>query len=127
MIEIVWQFVIKEGARGQFELAYGPGGVYSRLFERCPGFRGTTVLRGTKNPQDYLTVDMWDTQAEWEQARVEHETEYADLETTLAAWIASRAELGSFTVLAQATVRPRSKAGRSKSGETQRSNRRSTR
>jgi hypothetical protein len=26
MIEIVWEFVVKEEARGQFELVYGPGG-----------------------------------------------------------------------------------------------------
>jgi hypothetical protein len=30
MIEIVWEIVVKEGARGPFELAYGPGGAWSR-------------------------------------------------------------------------------------------------
>ena len=50
MIEIVWEYVVKEEARGQFELAYGPGGAWSKLFARCPGFRGTTLLRDTKNP-----------------------------------------------------------------------------
>ena len=45
MVEIVWEFVVKEEARGQFELAYGPGGAWSKLFARCPGFRGTTLLR----------------------------------------------------------------------------------
>jgi hypothetical protein len=36
MIEIVWEFVVKEEARGQFELAYGPGGAWSKLFARWP-------------------------------------------------------------------------------------------
>ena len=43
MVEIVCEFVVKEETRGQFELAYG--GAWSKLFTRCPGFRGTTVLR----------------------------------------------------------------------------------
>jgi heme-degrading monooxygenase HmoA len=68
MVEIVWEFVVKEEARGQFELAYGPGGAWSKLFARCPGFRGTTVLRDTKNPRRYLTIDLWETGAQREQA-----------------------------------------------------------
>ncbi len=31
MVEIVWEFIVKEKARGQFELAYGPGGVLGIL------------------------------------------------------------------------------------------------
>ncbi len=57
MVEIVWEFVVKEEARGQFELAYGPGGAWSKLFARYPGFRGTTLLRDTENPRRYLTID----------------------------------------------------------------------
>ena len=30
MVEIVWESVVKEGARGPFELVYGPGGAWSR-------------------------------------------------------------------------------------------------
>ena len=47
MVEIVWEFVVREETRGQFELAYGPGGAWSKLFARCLGFRGTTLLRDT--------------------------------------------------------------------------------
>jgi heme-degrading monooxygenase HmoA len=127
MVEIVWEFVVKEEARGRFELAYGPGGAWSKLFARCPGFRGTTLLRDTRNPRRYLTIDLWETAAQREQALAERKAEYADLEATFADWTESKTEVGIFRVLAEATVRPRGRAGRSKAGEARRSSRRTTR
>ncbi len=112
MIEIVWEFVVREEARGQFELAFGPGGAWSNLFARCSGFRGTTVLRDMENPGRYLAIDLWDTEAQREQALAERQAEYADLEAAFAEWVESRTEVGVFTVLAEATVRPRGRTGR---------------
>jgi heme-degrading monooxygenase HmoA len=114
MIEIVCEFVVKEEARGQFELAYGPGGVWSKLFAQCSGFRGTTVLRNTENLRRYLTIDLWETVDQREQALAENQAEYADLEAAFGGWIESRTEVGTFSVLAEATVRPRGRVGRSR-------------
>jgi heme-degrading monooxygenase HmoA len=127
MIEIVCEFVVKEEARGQFELAYGPGGAWSKLFARCPGFRGTTLLRDTKNPRRYLTIDLWDTLAQREQMLAERETEYSNLEAAFGDWTESKTEVGIFRVLAEATVHPRGRAGRTKAGEARRRSRRTTR
>ncbi len=127
MIEIVWEFVVKEEARGQFELAYGPGGAWSKLFARYPGFRGTTVLRDTENPRRYLTIDLWETAAQREQALDEREAEYSNLDAAFADWTESKTEVGIFRVLAEATVRPRGRARRSKAGEARRQSRRTTR
>jgi hypothetical protein len=120
MINIFWEFVVKEKARGQFELAYGPGGAWSKLFARSPGFRGTTLLRDTQNPRRYQTIDVWDTMAQREQMLAEYKDEYASLAGSFADWSESMTELGSFRVLAEATVRPSGSAGRSKSGERRR-------
>ena len=114
MVEIIWEFVVKEEARGQFELAYGPGGAWSKLFARSPGFRGTSILRDTKNHQRFLTIDIWDTAAQREQALSEHKTEYSDLDAAFGEWTVSEKELGVFSVQAEATVRPSGRAGRSK-------------
>ena len=127
MVEIVWEFVVKEDAWGQFELAYGPGGAWSQLFSQCPGFRGTTLLRDTKNPRRYLMIDLWDSSDQREQALAEHRTEYLDLEAAFGEWTVSKAELGIFSVRAEATVRPRGKAGRTKAVRARRSSPQTTR
>ena len=127
MVEIVWEFVVKEEARGQFELAYGPGGAWSKLFARSPGFRGTTLLRDTKNRRRYLMIDLWETGAQREQVLAERQAEYSHLEAAFADWTESRTEVGTFSVLAEATVHPYGRAGRTKAGEAGRRSRRTTR
>jgi heme-degrading monooxygenase HmoA len=109
MVEFVWEFIVKEQARGQFELSYGPGGAWSKLFAQCTGFRGTTLLRDTKDPRRYLAIDLWDTEAQREQALAEHMDEFADLLAAMTEWTESTSEVGSFRILAEATVRPRGK------------------
>jgi heme-degrading monooxygenase HmoA len=127
MIEMVWEFVVKEEARGQFELAYGPGGAWSKLFAGFSGFRGTTLLRDMKNPRRYLMIDLWETEAQREQVLAERKAEYANLDSTFADWTESKTEVGIFRVLAEATVHPRGKAQRRKTGEARRRGRRTTR
>jgi len=123
MIEIIWEFVVKEEARGQFELAYGPGGAWSKLFSRCPGFRGTTLLLDLKNPRRYLTIDLWDTLDQREQMLAEHKAEYSNLDASFTNWTESESEVGVFRALAEATVRPRGKARRGKAGKARRMSR----
>ena len=112
MIEYVCEYVLKEEARGPFELAYGPGGAWSKRLDRCPGYRGTTLLRDTVNLRRYLAIDIWDSEAQRAQMLAKRQAEYASLGATLGGWIESRTELGSYRVLAEATVRPRPRAGR---------------
>jgi hypothetical protein len=112
MIEIVWEFAVKEECQGQFELAYGPGGAWSKLFAGCLGFRGTTLLRDTKNPRRYLVIDLWDTLAQREQMLSERMAEYANLDAAFADWTEAKIEVGIFRVQAAGTVRPRSRAPR---------------
>jgi heme-degrading monooxygenase HmoA len=116
MIEVVWEFVVKEEARGQFELAFGPGGAWSKLFAGRPGFRGTTLLRDTKKPQRYLTIDIWDSEAQREQALAESKAEYTSLDAIFADWTEVKSEMGNFRVLAEATVHPRGRGRRRKAG-----------
>ena len=98
MIEVVCAFVLREECRGQFELAYGPGGAWGELFAQSPGFRGITLLRDTENPRRYLTIEVWDTVEEREQVLDERRDEYAALAAALADWTESRSELGTYEV-----------------------------
>mgnify|MGYP001828614795 CR=1 FL=1 len=116
MVEIICEYLVREQARGQFELAFGPGGAWSKLFSRSPGFRGATVLRDANDPRRYLAIEVWDSGDQRDQALVEGQDGYAGLLAALEEWTETRTELGTFSVLAQAGVRPISGAGRSRAG-----------
>jgi heme-degrading monooxygenase HmoA len=109
MIQIVWEIVVKPDAQGQFELVYGPGGAWSKLFGKSPGFRGTTMLHDTNNPRRYLIFDIWDTADQHAQAMSECADDYAKLNADLENWTESKVEVGVFRVRAEAMVRPRGK------------------
>jgi len=112
MIEIIWEYVVKEETRGLFELAYGPGGAWSKLFQKCPGFKGTTLLRGTKDPRRYVAIELWDKEDQRDQALADRPAEYSRLDASFSEWTESRTKVGAFRVLAEATVRPRVKPRR---------------
>lgn len=84
MIQIIWEFVVKAEAVGQFEQAYGPDGAWARLFQAYPGFRGTTLLRDTDNPRRYLTIDLWDTGAHRTRMLTHAMAHHSDLDEALA-------------------------------------------
>jgi hypothetical protein len=106
MIEFLSEYVVNEEARGQFELAFGPGGAWSKVLARCQGFRGTTLLRDVDDPRRYVTVELWDAIALRDNALVENKTAFDELMTAFSTWTDSRTELGTFRVQAEATVRP---------------------
>lgn len=110
MVETIREFVVREDARGLFELAYGPGGAWSRLFARCRGFRGTTVLRDAADPRRYLTMELWNSAADRERTLNERRTEYENVEAGVGGWIESVREVGVFRIVLEATVRPLGKS-----------------
>ncbi len=120
MIEIVWEFVVREAGRGLFELTFGPGGAWSRLFGPAPGFRGTTVMQDVEQPGRYLVVEIWDTGEGREALLAARPEAVADLEAELAALVVSRTGLGVFRVRAEATVQPRGRPTRGGKGAPRR-------
>ena len=110
MIELITEYILKEDSRGPFELTFGPGGAWSKLFAHSPGFRGTTILRDGENPHRYLVIDMWDSLVQRQQAVAEQAADHAKLEATLEDWVDSMIERGVFKILPEATVKPRGKS-----------------
>lgn len=106
MIEVICEYVARQGAQGHFELAFGPGGLWSALFSHRLGYRGATVLRDETENRRYLIVDIWDSEGQWREALAEIAAEGADPVAVLSPWIETSTEVGVFAVRAEATVRP---------------------
>jgi heme-degrading monooxygenase HmoA len=63
LIQIVWEFMVRDGKASEFEKFYSATGPWATLFGGSPGFLGTTLLRDTGTARRYLTVDRWDSAA----------------------------------------------------------------
>ncbi len=104
MIQIVWEFIVKESAVGRFLRAYGPNGAWSRLFREYPGFLGTTLLRDEENPRRFLTIDLWETGSHRKRMLTQAKAQYSELDDVLADLTESEEEIGIFDTLTDVTV-----------------------
>lgn len=96
MIQIVWEFIVKEATVDQFARAYGPDGDWSRLFQEYPGFLGTTLLRDVGNPRRFVTIDVWETHRDRDRMLSLAREAYSRLDDLFADLTESEVEIGVF-------------------------------
>jgi len=96
MIEIIWEFVVHEESREEFEREYSSSGAWAQFFRRSPAYQGTRLLAGEANR--YVTIDRWDTQEAYEEFRLANRPEYSDLDAKFEAFTVSERCLGIFEV-----------------------------
>lgn len=106
MIQVIREIVVAEESRGTFELAFGPGGAWGRVFAQCPGFRGATLLRDTADASRYLVFELWDSLDLRSRALADRDEEHSQLAASFADWTESESEVGVFTIRTESMVRP---------------------
>jgi heme-degrading monooxygenase HmoA len=109
LIQVVWEFVVREKAEQRFMLVFGPGGAWSRAFCDAPGYRGTTLLCDISDSRRFLVFDLWDSAPAREEYLGKHPDGASQLDVALAELVERKTELGVFHMRADATVRARPK------------------
>jgi heme-degrading monooxygenase HmoA len=94
MIEILWEFEVREGQGPDFERHYSGTGAWAELFRRSSAYRGTTLFCGPENR--YVTWDRWDSQEAYEEFRLANRQEYDELDNRFQAITVSERCLGFF-------------------------------
>jgi heme-degrading monooxygenase HmoA len=83
MIEVFFRYRVHASQVRAFEHAYGPSGPWAKLFGKHTGYRRTRLFRHKDDPGIYITIDVWDSKADYDAFR-ETETEaYARLDREL--------------------------------------------
>jgi heme-degrading monooxygenase HmoA len=83
MIEIYYRYRVHPAQARAFEHAYGPTGPWAQLFGRSPGFKRTRLFRHKSEEGIYLTVDVWEEKAAWDDFRSVNAESYARLDRQL--------------------------------------------
>lgn len=98
MFVVLWQFDIAEDQSASFEAAYGPAGVWAKLFGASAEYLGTELLRDAYVPGRYVTIDRWSSEDAFRAFRAGHDAEYENLDRECDALTASESRIGAFTV-----------------------------
>lgn len=84
MLEIFYRYRVHHAQVRAFEHAYGPTGPWAELFARHPGYKRTRLFRHKTEPSIYVTVDVWESKADWDAFRKLHSDDYRRLDKQLA-------------------------------------------
>lgn len=83
MVEIFYRYRVHQSQARAFEHAYGPAGPWAKLFARHPGYKRTRLFRHKEEPGIYVTVDVWDSKADWDAFRRLYSEDYRRLDKQL--------------------------------------------
>ena len=92
----VWEFRPQKGAEAKFEDAYGPHGVWAKLFAQGEGFVATELNRDLKDSSRYFTMDFWVSKDAFEAFRAAHQEEYQAIDQQCEALTAEEKMVGAF-------------------------------
>ena len=93
---IAWEFRPRAGVEQQFERAYGPEGIWARLFRQGEGFVATELNRDAQDARRYLTLDFWESRAAYERFRAEQSSDYIRIDAECENLTEFERELGQF-------------------------------
>ncbi len=99
MIQIVWEFRVREERRGEFERHYAAGGTWAEFFRRDAAYHGTQLLHDISDPGRYITIDTWDDADSYGAFRAVNRQAYTALDQEMEALTDSETRLGVFAVV----------------------------
>jgi quinol monooxygenase YgiN len=92
----LWEFLVAPEHADAFLRAYGPGGDWVLLFRGAAGYVRTELHRDVTNPQRFLTIDYWESEAAFRAFRASRALEFEALDARCAAFTTSEREIGRF-------------------------------
>ena len=93
---IVWEFVVRQDSRKEFEEKYGPQGLWARFFQGSKSYIRTELVKDVADHLRYLTLDYWQTEEEFSRFREENLAEYERLDQEFAGLTEQETRLGAF-------------------------------
>jgi heme-degrading monooxygenase HmoA len=96
MFVILWEFDVKRECEEMFTSGYSAAGAWARLFRADGKFRETRLWRDADKPLRSLTMDVWESRADYEHFLRENRRAYQELDSECAGWTNGERHVGSF-------------------------------
>ena len=103
MFLVVWEYQVKGEHLIEFERIYSAGGLWTKLFQKAPGYLGTELLKDLNDPGHYITLDRWTSLQDYEAFLSEWKPEYAALDARCEGLTDQEFLLGKWELLSSET------------------------
>ena len=98
MYAIVWTYTTRPGQADAFGEACGPAGPWAQLFMNAEGYLGTELMRSEERPEEFITIDRWDSREAFVAFMAESGDDYQDLDDQFAGLTLIETRLGAFSL-----------------------------
>ncbi len=98
MYAIVWTYTTRPDQVEAFAEAYGPTGPWAQLFMGAEGYLGTELMRSEERPEEFITIDRWDSREAFVAFMAESGDDYQDLDEQFASLTLIETRLGAFSL-----------------------------
>ena len=93
---IVWAFRVRQEKEKEFVEKYGAEGSWARFFKGSSGYIRTELVRDVAEHFRFLTLDYWQTEADFNDFRKQHLAEYERLDKEFEGLTEAETRLGAF-------------------------------
>jgi len=93
---VIWEYRVRVEKRSAFEEIYSASGAWAELFRKGAGYIGTELMHSTEYPEQYITIDRWETKADYESFLSQWKNEYETLDTQCEGLTEQESCLGRF-------------------------------
>lgn len=98
MFAYIWEYLIDDDHQDDFLRYYRPEGVWVEFFKNGKGYIRTELLQDRENPQRFITIDYWQSQAERDAFREKHAREFEKIDETCATFTQTERFVGDFNL-----------------------------
>lgn len=99
MFIVIWKYTVNPENRDAFELEYGGGGVWEKLFEKADGYEGSYLHRGADDSSVYLVIDRWGSRQAYDFFIFSNNETYKKLNVLLSHLYQSEERIGAFNLM----------------------------
>jgi heme-degrading monooxygenase HmoA len=96
MYWVIWRYKIKESSTDAFESGYGPMGTWANFFSKAIGYQGSRLLRDAENVREYVLIDQWNSQPDYEAFLDMERASYQQMSTNCEMLYISEVRIGAF-------------------------------
>lgn len=96
MFAYIWEYIIRGDKREDFLRYYEPEGVWADFFQKGEGHIRIELLKDAENPQRFITIDYWKSQADRDAFREKYAPEFEMIDKTCESFPRSERFWGDF-------------------------------
>jgi heme-degrading monooxygenase HmoA len=93
---IVWEFRVRQEKEQEFVEKYGPEGDWARFFRGSERYIRTELVHDVIDHSRFLTLDYWQTEADFDDFRKRYLADYKRLDREFAGLTENEIRLGAF-------------------------------